>query len=162
MRFCSGLDAKGTVTFSPGLYIIETGSLTVNGGDLNSTSIVQLTGSGVTFYFRSGGYFNLGSKARLNLSAPTSGPFSGILFFGSRTTAGATQTISGKSGSTLQGAIYMPASNITFTGSSSTTNGCTQVIGSTVTFSGNSSLGSSCANAGTSMIATNETVEIVE
>jgi hypothetical protein len=56
----------------------------------------------------------------------------------------------------------MPASNIKFTGNSSTTGGCTQVIGLTVTFIGNSSLGSSCDNAGTSTIATNQTVDIVE
>jgi hypothetical protein len=162
MHFCNGLDAKGVVTFKPGLYIIENGNLTVNGGNLTSTSTVQLTGTGVTFYFVNGGYLNLGSKATLNLSAPTSGPFSGILFFGSRTTAGTTQTITGSSDSTLQGAIYMPASNIKFTGNSSNTGGCTQVIGLTVTFIGNSSLGSSCDNAGTSTIATNQTVDIVE
>lgn len=162
MRFCNGLDVKGDVTFSPGVYIIEGGSLTVHGGDENATSVAQLTGSGVTFYFVNGGYLKLTDKAGLALSAPTSGPFSGILFFGSRTSAGTTQTITGNSGSTLQGAVYMPASNITFTGSSSTTNGCTQVIGNTVTFSGNSSLKSSCTNAGTSTIATNETVQIVE
>ena len=162
MRFCNGLNIKGKVTFSSDLYIIEKGDLTINGGDTNSTSIVELVGSGVTFYFAGGGYLKLTSQAALTLSAPTSGPLSGILFFGSRTDAGATQTIKGNSGSTLQGAIYMPASNIALTGNSSTTSGCTQVIGLTVTFSGNSSLGSSCANAGTSMIATNETVDIVE
>ena len=162
MRFCNGLDAKGKVNFLPGLYIIENGDLSINGGDTNSTSTVELTGSNVTFYFRSGGYLKLTGQAHLTLTAPISGPFSGLLFYGSRTTAGATQTINGTSGSTLQGAIYMPASNVTFTGKSSTTIHCTQVIGLTVTFSGNSSLGSSCADAGTSTIATNETVEIVE
>jgi Putative Flp pilus-assembly TadE/G-like len=162
MRFCNGLNAKGTVSFSPGLYIIENGSLTINGGDLNSNSTVQFSGSGVTFYFVNGGNLRLGSKLTLNLSAPTGGPFSGILFFGSRTTAGAGQIITGASASTLQGAIYMPASDITFTGNSSTTNGCTQVIARTVTFTGSSSLRSSCADSGTSTIATNETVEIVE
>jgi hypothetical protein len=105
----------------------------------------------------------LTAKATLNLSARTSDPFSGILFFGSRTSAGASPTITGSSGSTLQGAVYMPKSDIRFTGNSATSgNGCTQVIGLTVIFSGNSSLQSNCASAGTRTIETNETVAIVE
>jgi len=161
-RFCSGLDLKGNVTFAPGLYIIEGGNMTVNGGDPNSNSVVQLSGTNVTFYFVNGGSLKLTAKATLNLSARTSDPFSGILFFGSRTSAAASQTITGGSGSTLQGAVYMPQSNIQFTGNSATSNGCTQVIGLTVTFSGNSSLQSNCTNAGTRTIQTNETVAIVE
>ncbi len=161
-RFCNGLDLKGNVTFAPGLYIIEGGDMTVNGGDPNSNSLAQLSGSGVTFYFTNGGYLRLTAKATLDLSARTSDPFSGILFFGSRTSAGASQTITGSSGSKLQGAVYMPQSNIGFTGNSATSNGCTQVIGFTVTFSGNSSLRSDCTGAGTRTIETNETVTIVE
>jgi Flp pilus assembly protein TadG len=161
MRFCNGLDLKGAVTFNPGLYIVEGGNMTANGGDPNG-AFSNLSGSGVTFYFVNGGYLQLTSKAITALSAPTSGPYSGLLFFGSRTSAGASQTITGSSTSTLQGAIYMPQSDIQFTGNSATTNGCSQVIGLTVTFSGNSSLGSSCASAGTSTIVTNQTVTISE
>jgi hypothetical protein len=62
----------------------------------------------------------------------------------------------------LQGAVYMPQSNIQFTGNSATSNGCTQVIGLTVTFSGNSGLQSNCTGSGTRTIETNETVAIVE
>src|ERR1700704_985398 len=72
----------------------------------------------------------------------------------------------GGSVSHLQGAIYMPASDITFTGNSATTNGCTQVIGRTITFTGSSSLASSncgpSGNTGTSTIATNETIAVTE
>lgn len=161
MRFCKGLDLKGNVTFGPGLYIIEGGDLNINGGNVDSSSLVQLSGSGVTFYFTGSASLKLNNKATLNLSAPTSGPFSGILFFGSRTNA-ATQHINGSAASVMQGAIYMPASNLLFNGNSATTGGCTQVIGRTVTFSGNSSLGSSCENAGTRRIETNETVALVE
>lgn len=161
-RFCNGLDLKGNATFAPGLYIIEGGDMTINGGDPNSKTSPQISGSDVTFYFVHGGYLTLTAKVTLNLSARTSDPFSGILFFGSRTSAGVSQTITGGSGSTLQGAVYMPQSDIRFTGNSTTSNGCTQVIGLTVTFSGNSSLQSNCTSAGTRTIETNETVAIVE
>lgn len=162
MRFCNGLDLKGNVTFKPGLYIIEGGDLTINGGDLSSAALSELNAPGVTFYLTNGAALKLGGNAALNLSAPTGGPFSGILFFGSRTNAGATQTISGTSASTLQGALYMPGSDVQFSGNSSVTNGCTQVVARTVTFTGNSSLGSGCEQLGARTIATNETVTIVE
>jgi hypothetical protein len=155
MRFCNGLTAKGEITFSPGLYIIENGGFSVGGS-------IHVQGSGVTFYFVNGGNVQLSGDGLVNLSAPTSGPYSGILFFGSRTTAGSSQSLTGNTGSTFQGAVYMPASDVTFTGSSSTASGCTQIIGRTVTFTGNSNLRSNCSTAGTATIFSNETVAIVE
>jgi hypothetical protein len=154
MRFCNGMTIQGVVTFEPGLYIIEGGDVSLNGGD-------QVFGSGITFLLRNGASLKLNGNSTINLSAPTSGPLSGILFFGSRNNAG-TQSIVGNSASTFQGAIYMPSSDVQFAGSSATTNGCTQLIGKTVTFSGNSSMASSCDEAGTNTIETNETIAIVE
>lgn len=162
MRFCNGLDLKGVVNFSPGLYIIEGGDLRINGGDANASSLVQLAGAGVTFYFASGTSMKLNSKATLNLTAPTSGPYSGILFFASRSSTGVTQQVNGSSSSVLQGAVYMPASPILLNGNSAATGGCTQAIGYTVTFSGNSTFGSTCAGSGTTAIESNSTVAIVE
>src|ERR1700687_4318604 len=75
---------------------------------------------------------------------------------------GVGQTITGSSGSTLEGAVYMPQSNIQFTGNSATSNGCTQVIGLTVTFSATSSLNSTCTGSDTLTIETNKPVAIDE
>lgn len=161
MRFCNGLDIKGKVNFKPGLYIIENGKFTINGGDLTSTDLANLSAPGVTFYLRNAS-LNLGGNAVVNLSAPSSGPYAGILFFGSRTNAGATQVITGTSSSTLQGAIYTPGSDLQFSGNSSVTNACTQIVARTVTFTGNSTLGSGCESLGARTIVTNETVAIVE
>jgi Flp pilus assembly protein TadG len=173
MRFCGGAAFKGTVTFNPGLYIIDGGSVTANGNVILCTPplcpppappVPLPVPSGVTFYFANGAHLQLGSNASLYLAAPTSGPYSGILFFGSRTSAGAAQQFGGGAVSQLEGAIYMPASDVTFTGNSPS-NGCTQVIGRTVTLTGGSSLGSNCgpsSGTGTSIIATNETVAITE
>lgn len=162
IRFCSGLDVKGTVIFDPGLYIIEGGTFTINSGNIDSSGLVSLTGSGVTFLFTGGASLKLGNNGVLDFSAPTTGPFSGILFFGSRNETGISHNINGGSGSTTQGAVYVPASPINFRGSSKTTNGCTQIIARQVVFTGSSSLRSSCDNAGTRGILTNEVVTIVE
>lgn len=162
MRFCGGLDLKGQVTFNPGIYIIDGGSFTMNGGSLNSTSNVQIAGSGVTFFLANGARLNLAGNVFFNVSAPTGGPYSGLLFFGGREATGVSHKLAGTSGSVLQGAIYVPASDIQFSGNSAASGGCTQIIGNTVTFTGTSSLKSSCASAGTKDILESQTVKLVE
>lgn len=161
-RYCNGLDIKGDVTFEPGLYIVEGGDLTFNGGNPNSESTIGVSGAGVTFYIASTAALKLNGNVKLDLSAPTSGPFSGILFFGARDAASVRHVISGTSDSTMQGAIYTPASHIEMKGNSAATGGCTQVIGDRVTLTGSSTLQSSCESAGTSTILAQETIKIVE
>ena len=162
MRFCKGLDVKGKITFEPGLYIIEGGTFSINGGDVNSTSAAELIGAGVTFYLGQGASLKLNGNVTMNLSAPTSGPFAGLLFFGSRNATSTTHIINGTASTTLQGAVYAPASLIEFKGNSSTSGGCTQVIGDRIKLTGNSSLRSTCDAAGTRKIETNEIVTLVE
>lgn len=161
-HYCNGLDVKGRVTFMPGLYIIEGGTVGFNGGDPNATSAAEFISTGVTFYLRNTSSLQLNGNVKLSMSAPTSGPLSGILFFGARDATSVSHIINGTSDTTLQGAIYAPASLITFKGNSTTTNGCTQIIGNQVIMTGNSSLKSSCDSAGTKTILANEKVAIVE
>lgn len=156
MRFCGGLTVKGEVTFQPGLYIIDGGTLTVNAGQNT-----WLRGDGVTFFLTNNASLGFNGAARLNLEAPKVGPFKGILFFGARSN-NVTHLVNGASNSTLQGAIYAAGAAIQYKGNSATTNGCTQLIGNTVTFIGNSTMNSTCANAGTTEIATNQAVALVE
>jgi Flp pilus assembly protein TadG len=162
MRFCNGLDLKGNVTLAPGLYIIEGGDVRINSGNIDSSGITTLSGEGVTFYLTGTGRMNLAGNGVLRLDAPTSGPFSGLLVFSSRSQSGMSHRVTGASGSTIQGAVYAPASEIQMTGNSKSTGGCTQIIGNTVVFTGNSTLRSSCDNSGTSAIRTNEIITIIE
>lgn len=172
MRFCDGLDAKGVVNFEPGLYIVENGKFTSSGTDaaqINSiapTTVPTTTTynndlPGVTFYFTNGGAVDIGANTTLNLTAPKSGPYSGILFFGSRTDSTA-HSIQGSATSVIQGAIYMPASEVTFTGNSSASSGCTQVIATTVVLTGNSSLTSECEASGWEDILMGDLIAVVE
>ncbi|MEX6509113.1 pilus assembly protein TadG-related protein [Jiella sp. M17.18] len=156
MRFCGGLSIKGDTTFEPGLYIIDGGDFTVNG------SMAQLIGSGVTFYLTGGAQLKLTGNASLNLSAPTTGPFAGILFFGGRDQTGIDHTLAGTSDSVLQGAVYTPASGITYRGNSATTDACTQIVAYTVELSGNSSLGSQCEAIGGRDIVSSAAITLVE
>ncbi len=162
LRYCNGLNIKGSVTFLPGLYIIEGGDFTINGGVADATSAASIAGSGVTFYLTNTVNLKLIGNVTLSLSAPKSGAYSGILFFGARDATTVSHDIAGTSGSTLQGAIYAPASSISFKGNSTVTEGCTQVVARLVSMTGNSTLQISCANAGTKPILANEGIALVE
>jgi hypothetical protein len=160
MRFCSGLDAKGTVDFGPGMYVFE-GTLRMT----SSNPASQLAGDGVTFFFPDGGEMRL-TGAALDLAAPATGPFAGLLVFGSRSATTANHHIGGNNNPILTGAVYAPASAITMSGNAEATGGggCTRVIGDTVTFTGagDAVLQTTTCPAGTSEIITNEMVSLVE
>ncbi len=138
MRFCNGLDLRGTVDFDPGIYIIE-------GGDFRINSNANITGDGVIFYMADGVEMNFNGTATTNFSAPTSGTYNGMLFFGSRNATTMSHLINGNFGTTLDGAIYLPSSHLDFQGNASTSfTGCTQVITNTITISGNSNMNLHC------------------
>jgi hypothetical protein len=153
MSLC-GLNAKGTVKFEEGLYIIRGGDFEVNAG-------AELSGTGVTFYLTEGAGLKLNGHAKVNLKAPTSGPYAGLLFFGERDSTVEKNQVNGSSGSTFDGAIYFPSSTIEYSGKTSLT-GCTQIIGDQVVFTGNSEVVSECQAAGTRPIVTNQSIAFAE
>ena len=156
-HFCNGLSLKGTVTFQPGLYVIS-------GGDFEANAGAVINGTGVVFYIPSPQKVQLNGHAQLNLSAPTSGELSGVLFFASRSASNLVHKVNGTAGSVITGAVYAPTTSVDYTGNSSNGGGggCTQIIAYTVTFSGNSGMESSCDDAGTKDLKVNESVTLVE
>lgn len=160
MRICGGLDIKKQVTFQPGLYIIDGGDLTMNGN--GTATDAGLTVQGATFFLAGNARMKLTGNGSLDLNAPTSGPFNGILIFGSRSQTGLVHEMRGNTGSTSQGAIYLPTSAVSFSGNSTVNNGCTQIIGLTVEFTGSSTLRSSCTTDNDHPIETNVLVRITE
>jgi hypothetical protein len=147
--FCGGIHVNGgnSVTFSPGLYVIDGGGITIDG---NAT----VSGSGVTFYLtgNNGNGNNaanysgvtINSTSVVNLSSPCDGAASGIkgmLFFQDRDiTNGAPSSINGAAGSTFNGGIYFKTTPLSYAGSSAV-NGFTLIVADTLTFTGNSSVG---------------------
>lgn len=108
----NGLTIKGTATLSPGLYVIE--------GSLSVSSQANVSGSGITFYLTGNqAGFDLNGGGTVDLSAATSGPYSGMLIVQDRTANdGNDNKLNGGSGTRLQGGIYIPTQTLTFTGSS--------------------------------------------
>lgn len=156
MRFCNGLNLKGTVNLDPGLYIIE-------GGDFRINSNAVINGTDVVFYLADGVEMTFNGTATIDLAGPTAGTYNGVLFFGSRSATSASHKINGNSSTAYQGAMYTPASHIDFQGNNGTVaNGCTQIVSDTVTFTGNSGIGVSCSNPTGPTITVDPDVALVE
>lgn len=147
--YCGGITVNGNawLHFNSGTYILA-------GGGMSISSNTVMNGTGVTFYNTTGtggyGGISINANSTVNLSAPTTGPLAGILFFQDRAipSTGAASTLSGNSTSTFDGALYFPTTALTFNGNSSS-NGYSIVVANSLTLVGNSSLGnnySSLAN----------------
>jgi len=146
--YCNGIVISGgtsNVTFMPGTYILQGGGFRVSGGG-------TLNGAGVTFYNTGNATYaynkvDISGGTMGTLSAPTSGPMEGMLFFQDRSiTSGPTNAITGGSTLSLEGAIYFPTTPLTFTGGSSGSTGCSILVASTISFTGPSSLSASCTD----------------
>jgi Flp pilus assembly protein TadG len=131
--YCGGIAVTAAlasnIKFNPGTYILRdaTGFLGIKTGGLNITLnlLTSITGTGVTFYNEgtqgslmvvepvSGG--SLLSLSNVSLSAPTSGTYSGILFFqahGVTTTGVFVANL--LNNSKLEGAIYLPDGDVSY------------------------------------------------
>lgn len=97
---------NSTLNLASGLYIIN-GNLTFN----NSNSVIN--GTGVTFYITNNGSVNI-NAATVNLTAPTSGTWNGILFFQARND-NQQFNFTGPTADNLQGIIYIPDATLKWT-----------------------------------------------
>lgn len=117
--YCGGLNiAPGAnVTMASGTYILTAASKGTTYGltvDIGTT----VNGNGVTFYDTAGGVaFNFTSftAGGVNLVAPTSGTYEGILFFQPSSNTTQAQIIGSSSFNTvLQGTYYFPGAKVVF------------------------------------------------
>lgn len=144
--YCGGIgvNANAVLTLNPGMYYLDGGGLTVNGG-------ATVTGTGVTLVFtskleRDWATVTINGNATVNLTPMTWGPTKGIVIFADRRTpAGTAFKFNGGANQYFAGAIYVPSGGITFAGGADTATTCTQIIGDTVTFVGNSNLAIDCS-----------------
>lgn len=147
--YYTDLEIKGTANLAPGTYYIAEGGLKVRGG-------ATIRGTGVTIILtsRTGkwdpaqvGDLDIAGNSTVNLTAPTSGPYSGLVLYRDRRAqweSGSSVKISGNNVSLWQGSVYAPTSNITFTGNTGMNTDCNQIVGFTVTFTGNSRFRNLC------------------
>ncbi|CAN1557603.1 Putative Flp pilus-assembly TadG-like, N-terminal [Burkholderiaceae bacterium] len=136
--YCGGITMSGNlgVTFSPGVYVLYGGGLNLSG------NISPIKGTDVTFYNsgNSSTYpyssLSLSGNLTLNLSAPTTGNYAGMLFMQDPLNSRGA-TIVGNSGAILAGNLYFPSSTFTLTGNSGTSIPTGSVVAQKVSISGN-------------------------
>ena len=145
-HYCGDLLIENkNVTLAPGTYIIEDGDLSIKAGSV-------VTGDGVTFVFKGSnqakvGTFEFTSNSQVNITAPTTGEYAGILIFedpDAHSNDGAgnpfTNFLYGGATMNLKGAIYTPSRKIEFTGGSSSASDCLYLVGRIVTVTGNAKI----------------------
>ncbi|KAF0108804.1 MAG: hypothetical protein FD146_690 [Anaerolineaceae bacterium] len=110
------------VTLQPGIYCIS-GDATINANDV-------VTGVGVLLYFMDGG-LHINGGAEINLSAPTTGDYAGLLIY-LPLTNDSLVLLNGNANSTFTGTILAPASEIQINGTGSSYGYHCQIIGLTI------------------------------
>ncbi len=152
----SDISINGKVTFDPGVYYID-------GGQFNLGSQANASGSGVTFILSSSSAaidgtsvatLNINGGATLNLTGPSSGTYSGVLFYqDERASSNNVNFLNGNSASTIQGSIYFPSQTLEYNGTSGINTNCMQVVARNVIFTGNSTISNVCpSGSGTSTL----------
>jgi Flp pilus assembly protein TadG len=127
--YCGGINVSGQtgLHFNPGIYYVYGGGITFQNNNASDT------GTGVMFFNTDGhgipglptsayGPVSITGQPTINLSAPTTGTYAGILFYKDRlfTAPSSTNTdqIAGNTQPTLVGTLYFPGDNLNLTGQS--------------------------------------------
>jgi Flp pilus assembly protein TadG len=138
--YCGGITfSGGSGTFNSGTYILLGGGFVLSGG-------ASVSGTGVTFYNTFNFFYpyhsvQISGGSTANLTAPSSGSLSGILFFGDRTAStSAKEQISGGSSAVFTGTLYFPVTELDYSGGSSSNAGYTIIVADKVDFSSSCSL----------------------
>jgi Putative Flp pilus-assembly TadE/G-like len=109
------------VVFDPGTYIIDgtysgtTSSCTTQ--SLNIPGNATITGDGVFFYFMNTSTLNMTGTPLIQLTAPSTGTYAGILFYQDPNDTNTTgPSLGGNTGSYFDGTLYFPKDQLTFYG----------------------------------------------
>lgn len=110
------------------LFYLKQGSFDVNGNQ-------NISAAGVTFYLENGN-FKWNGNSDINLSAPTEGPYKGLLVYLPEGNSSGI-TLNGNSDVNIVGTILAPSSEVKLTGNSDLTSYHSQIICYTMNVQGN-------------------------
>lgn len=147
------LDAKGTVTMKPGIYYI-------NGGDVTFNSQSVINGEHVVIILTGpngdAGDMHVNGQATLNLSAPSTGPYHGVVLYRDRRAPVTSVRFNGGATLNLVGALYFPTTDIETMGNFELSSQCIQVVGRKIDFKGTADITNECPDdSGASAFAIN-------
>jgi prepilin-type N-terminal cleavage/methylation domain-containing protein len=112
--YTGAVSITASSTLTAGVYIFQKG-LSISG---NKNVKVDGT-SGVLLYFPNGGTYSVSGQATVDLSAPASGTYQGVVLFEARDNP-ATMTVSGQGITNYNGAIYAPDATVDVSGNGGT------------------------------------------
>lgn len=156
------------VTLKPGTYYIGEKGISIAGGATlkGSNVTLVLTSIATPFDDKKVGTVTVTGSGQVQLSAPTSGTYKGIIIYQDPRTPAKNNdlTIIGNSGSYFEGAIYAPSTKVVFTGNSGVDTKCMQVVSMWVQFTGNTNVKNDCpSGSGAASFGTGGgTVRLVE
>ena len=163
--YCGGLEfsAGTTVDLADGIYIIDEGHFTVNGGanvtgDNVTIILTASDGSGYgTIKINGGANVDLGAALGEDTTGTIQGDYTGVLFYQDRAAGPSSSlaaTLSGGSTMELMGAVYLPENDISFSGGNNTTgDGCLMLVSQTVSFNGDANIENKCDMFGGNPVA---------
>ena len=160
--FCNGfsLNAGMTLNLSDGVYVIDRGSLTVNGGatlNVNNATVILTSSTGSNYATAT-----INGGANVTVTAPTTGPTAGMAFWqDANAPKGTVDKFAGGATQNIEGAVYLPNQIISFAGGTQTGGGCIQLVADEIRFVGNSNLEINCTGKGTKAIGSS-TAKLVE
>jgi hypothetical protein len=150
--YCGGmsLTMSGNVTFQSGTYIMQGGGFTYSGsGNISGSAITIYNTGNVSYSIQP---VRVTGSGNMNFSAPTSGTYQGILFYGDRTQTYGTANSFTASGNISSGTFYFPGTNINYSGSG---NALYQaLIANAITFTGSGNLSNDSSGTYTGLIKT--------
>jgi Flp pilus assembly protein TadG len=138
-----------TLTMQPGLYMITNTFSTNSGTTINGTGVTIYLANGAiansgNYTYVAGGAtpYGVGNGTTMNISAPTSGTYSGIAIWDGNSSSSTpdTFTFGGGANSTFTGAIYAPNTNLVVGNNSGNTTLSSNIIANTITTVGSGTI----------------------
>jgi hypothetical protein len=116
--YCGTLSVQSnqTLTMNAGTYIFKSGG--GNSCGFAASGNGNVTANGVTLYFQDSCQVSITGNGNVDMSAPTSGIYQGILMFQGRTDSTAS-ALTGGAGQVLNGILYFPDALLHYAGGSS-------------------------------------------
>lgn len=116
--YCGSLSLQSSqsLTMNPGNYIFKSGGTSSCG--LSASAGANITGTGVFMYFQDNCNVSFSGNGNINLSAPSSGMYQGVLMFQDRNDS-VSSSLTGGSGQALNGILYFPDALLHYAGGSS-------------------------------------------
>lgn len=156
---------NNTYTLQPGVYYLDNANLSLAGQ-------TRLVGDGVTIILTGSnpGSVSMTGTSSMDLSAPTAATcatygtcdYTNLLLIQSpNATTGNNNTINGDNNTNLDGVIYFPTGDLTFTGSTGQAFQCAMVIGYTLEFAGSATVQNNTSGCGSATTIQGKRVRLI-